>query len=168
MPAKLEQCVKKVIAQGKPEDSAWPICVDSTGLKPHKKSMGKILAEPEEQMVEIFETGDKKKKKKKSLQAPMSDVAGMAVADQVSFVKSEVAAYHTKSPGVNLEEHMRAQKDEEAESMLTLLDVRLDDMEEMGVREFPIETEHGIYRANFYKKEPNLYPELGFVFQFFY
>jgi hypothetical protein len=23
--------------QGKPEDSAWPICVSSTGLKPHKQ-----------------------------------------------------------------------------------------------------------------------------------
>jgi len=38
MPKKLTDCVKKLKQQGKPEDSAWPICTESTGLKPHKKS----------------------------------------------------------------------------------------------------------------------------------
>jgi|PlaIllAssembly_1097288.scaffolds.fasta_scaffold29696_2 hypothetical protein len=37
MPEKLKRCVKHVKDQGKSEDSAWAICVDSTGLKPHKK-----------------------------------------------------------------------------------------------------------------------------------
>ena len=36
MPEKLVRCVKKVIKSGKPKSSAWPICVASTGLKPHK------------------------------------------------------------------------------------------------------------------------------------
>jgi len=38
MPKKLEDCVKQVKQQGMPEDSAWPICIDSTGLEPHQKS----------------------------------------------------------------------------------------------------------------------------------
>ena len=37
MPEKLERCVADVKAQGMPEDSAWGICVDSTGEKPHKE-----------------------------------------------------------------------------------------------------------------------------------
>jgi len=37
MPAKLERCVKRVMAQGTPKKSAWPICVKSTGLKPHRR-----------------------------------------------------------------------------------------------------------------------------------
>lgn len=37
MPEKLEKCVADVKAQGMPEDSAWGICVDSTGEKPHKE-----------------------------------------------------------------------------------------------------------------------------------
>ena len=37
MPEKLEKCVADVKAQGKSEDSAWGICVDSTGEKPHKE-----------------------------------------------------------------------------------------------------------------------------------
>ncbi len=39
MPEKLERCVSDLKAQGKPEDSAWPICIDSTGEKPHKESI---------------------------------------------------------------------------------------------------------------------------------
>lgn len=42
MPKKLVNCVKKVMKQGKPEDSAWPICVSSTGLKPHKKKKKEV------------------------------------------------------------------------------------------------------------------------------
>jgi hypothetical protein len=37
LPEKLKRCVEHVKDQGKSEDSAWAICVDSTGLKPHKK-----------------------------------------------------------------------------------------------------------------------------------
>ncbi len=37
MPEKLEKCVADIKAQGKSEDSAWGICVDSTGEKPHKE-----------------------------------------------------------------------------------------------------------------------------------
>lgn len=37
MPKKLVSCVRKVVASGKPKSSAWPICVKSTGLKPHRK-----------------------------------------------------------------------------------------------------------------------------------
>ena len=37
MPEKLERCVRDVKAQGKSKDSAWAICVDSTGEKPHKE-----------------------------------------------------------------------------------------------------------------------------------
>ena len=37
MPEKLERCVADVKAQGKSDDSAWGICVDSTGEKPHKE-----------------------------------------------------------------------------------------------------------------------------------
>ena len=37
MPKKLTDCVKDVKAQGKSEDSAWGICVASTGEKPHKE-----------------------------------------------------------------------------------------------------------------------------------
>ena len=38
MPEKLEKCVSDVKAQGKSNDSAWGICVDSTGEKPHKEA----------------------------------------------------------------------------------------------------------------------------------
>ncbi len=38
MPEKLEKCVADVKAQGKSDDSAWGICVDSTGEKPHKEA----------------------------------------------------------------------------------------------------------------------------------
>ena len=38
MPAKLLRCVKKVKAKGgKSAKYAWPICIKSTGQKPHKK-----------------------------------------------------------------------------------------------------------------------------------
>ena len=39
MPEKLEKCVSDVKAQGKSKDSAWAICVDSTGEKPHKEAV---------------------------------------------------------------------------------------------------------------------------------
>ena len=39
MPEKLERCVSDLKSQGKPDDSAWAICVDSTGEKPHKESI---------------------------------------------------------------------------------------------------------------------------------
>jgi len=35
MPQKLDRCVSDVKSQGKSSDSAWGICVDSTGEKPH-------------------------------------------------------------------------------------------------------------------------------------
>lgn len=38
MPKNLTDCVKDVKSQGKSDDSAWPICVDSTGEKPHKET----------------------------------------------------------------------------------------------------------------------------------
>lgn len=39
MPEKLERCVADLKAQGKSDDSAWPICIDSTGEKPHSESI---------------------------------------------------------------------------------------------------------------------------------
>ena len=44
MPEKLERCVKDVKAQGKSEDSAWGICVDSTGEKPHQDTVKQEVA----------------------------------------------------------------------------------------------------------------------------
>jgi len=38
MPRKLLRCIKKVKAKGGPSAKyAWPICIKSTGLKPHKR-----------------------------------------------------------------------------------------------------------------------------------
>ena len=39
MPEELERCVNDVKSQGKSKDSAWAICVDSTGEKPHKEAV---------------------------------------------------------------------------------------------------------------------------------
>ncbi len=39
MPKKLEDCVADVKKQGKSEDSAYGICVSSTGEKPHKEAI---------------------------------------------------------------------------------------------------------------------------------
>ena len=39
MPEKLEKCVADLKAQGKSDDSAYPICVNSTGEKPHKEKV---------------------------------------------------------------------------------------------------------------------------------
>jgi len=39
MPEKLERCVSDLKSQGKSDDSAWAICVDSTGEKPHSESI---------------------------------------------------------------------------------------------------------------------------------
>ncbi len=39
MPEKLERCVSDVKAKGMSDDSAWGICVDSTGEKPHKEAV---------------------------------------------------------------------------------------------------------------------------------
>lgn len=41
MPEKLERCVRDVKAKGMSDDSAWGICVDSTGEKPHKENTQK-------------------------------------------------------------------------------------------------------------------------------
>jgi hypothetical protein len=42
MPKKLLSCVKKIKAKGEPSSKyAWPICVKSTGLNPHKKKRKK-------------------------------------------------------------------------------------------------------------------------------
>lgn len=41
MPEKLERCVSDVKAKGMSDDSAWGICVDSTGEKPHKEEVKK-------------------------------------------------------------------------------------------------------------------------------
>jgi len=42
MPKKLVDCVSAVKARGGPNAKyAWPLCVKSTGLKPHKKSKSK-------------------------------------------------------------------------------------------------------------------------------
>jgi len=38
VPEKLERCVSDVKAKGMSDDSAWGICVDSTGEKPHKEA----------------------------------------------------------------------------------------------------------------------------------
>jgi len=39
IPQKLKSCVSHLEAQGKMKSSAFPICVKSTGLKPHKKKL---------------------------------------------------------------------------------------------------------------------------------
>jgi len=39
VPKKLTDCVRDVKAQGKSDDSAWAICVSSTGEKPHKEQI---------------------------------------------------------------------------------------------------------------------------------
>jgi hypothetical protein len=38
MPKRLERCVKDVEKTGKKKSNAFAICVNSTGLKPHKRS----------------------------------------------------------------------------------------------------------------------------------
>ena len=38
MPKKLDDCVRDVKAQGHDDDSAWAICVSSTGEKPHHET----------------------------------------------------------------------------------------------------------------------------------
>ena len=38
MPEKLDRCVSDVKSQGKSKDSAYGICVDSTGEKPHQET----------------------------------------------------------------------------------------------------------------------------------
>jgi len=43
MPEKLERCVRDVKAQGHDDDSAWAICVDSTGEKPHSESIEETI-----------------------------------------------------------------------------------------------------------------------------
>ena len=59
MPAKLKRCVKHLIAKGKSKDSAWPICVSSTGLKPHKKKTKKSVDEGKSTGTEPIETSDR-------------------------------------------------------------------------------------------------------------
>jgi hypothetical protein len=42
MPEKLLSCVKAVKAKGGPSSKyAWPICIKSTGLHPHKRKLKK-------------------------------------------------------------------------------------------------------------------------------
>ncbi len=48
MPKKLDDCVRDVKAEGHDDDSAWGICVDSTGEKPHQESIN------ENRMVPFF------------------------------------------------------------------------------------------------------------------
>lgn len=65
MPEKLERCVSDVKAQGKSDDSAWGICVDSTGEKPHKEGHDKdftssIKAEVVEAIILKEHAGDNK------------------------------------------------------------------------------------------------------------
>ncbi len=45
MPEKLERCVSDLKSQGKSDDSAWPICIDSTGEKPHSESVEETIEE---------------------------------------------------------------------------------------------------------------------------
>ena len=57
MPEKLERCVSDVKAKGMSDDSAWGICVDSTGEKPHKESLkGQVV----EAMILKEHVGDNK------------------------------------------------------------------------------------------------------------
>ena len=44
MPEKLDRCVRDVKAQGKDDDSAWAICVSSTGEKPHHDTVKEEVA----------------------------------------------------------------------------------------------------------------------------
>jgi hypothetical protein len=65
LPEKLERCVSDVKAQGKSDDSAWGICVDSTGEKPHKEShdndfANSIKAEVVEAIILKERAGDNK------------------------------------------------------------------------------------------------------------
>jgi len=73
------------------------------------------------------------------------------------LTKSSIAAYHTQSAGVDLEEHIRASGDETASVYRSMLKSHLQGLDISDVRDFPVETEHGIYRVNFFKKEPNLF-----------
>jgi len=41
MPAKLERCVKKIIAKGKSKSSAWAICQSSVMKKGNRKKRNK-------------------------------------------------------------------------------------------------------------------------------
>ena len=36
MPAKLERCIRKVVRKGMSRDSAWAICIKSTGIRRKK------------------------------------------------------------------------------------------------------------------------------------
>jgi len=54
VPKKLEKCVADVQAQGKSEDSAWGICVDSTGEKPHKEEKIKDNSSTKAEIVEAI------------------------------------------------------------------------------------------------------------------
>jgi len=57
LPEKLERCVSDVKAKGMSDDSAWGICVDSTGEKPHKESLkGQVV----EAMILKEHVGDNK------------------------------------------------------------------------------------------------------------
>lgn len=40
MPKKLTSCVKKVKARSKGKVNPYAVCVQATGLKPHRKSSG--------------------------------------------------------------------------------------------------------------------------------
>lgn len=42
MPKKLERCIRKIKSRTSlPDDAAYPICIKSTGQKPHRRKRGK-------------------------------------------------------------------------------------------------------------------------------
>lgn len=50
MPAKLLRCVKEVKKKGgKSARYAWPICIKSTGLKPHKRKKKEVKKKNEKE-----------------------------------------------------------------------------------------------------------------------
>ena len=101
MPEKLEKCVADVKAKGTPDSSAWPICIDSTGEKPHKE------------YVDILETSDSTlpffKKKTQEKDYPwgqcMSDNEGKYGKDGAQKVCGSIKAKNEISEAI-IKEHV--------------------------------------------------------------
>ena len=59
MPKKLEDCIKKVMADGTPRSQAIPICVKSTGLKMKNSEVQKLLNQDKAEDNYVKSTGGK-------------------------------------------------------------------------------------------------------------
>ena len=74
LPEKLERCVSDVKAQGKSDDSAWGICVDSTGEKPHQEAIQEKINK--NRQVPVFNPPIKKGKIEPDIKKTPKDVGG--------------------------------------------------------------------------------------------